>query len=867
MPAATKRASSIPAASSSSSVFTPAITSASASSEPGCNESEHDTRRQQLYSKLRNMKKKLGRREAAVRGHVEQHQEVVTRFEAAQRSMSAKVSTLQSKLRMLRRRLSDSSSVREDSDHSTSSSNDSSSSSEGDIDVDHGSAAARIRELRHAVMQRDEEIACLQEELQTLKVPSTFNYQAKRYEDNVRQYCYDLLSSNVSIGNVSSVIRSVAKNMFDCELDRLPNTSLLADMAVEMKQLAQMRAAEAVHVDTATTLHTDGTTKHGRKFTGYQVTTGEASFSLGISEMDIGSAQRTLDIMKELLADVDRACKASGVVDDAHNKIVTNVKNTMSDRGSIEKAFNTLFDSYRTSLLPKALGNCEEMTDESRNSMTQVNHFYYGLHFLVGLTDQAAEALTQWEKGCFEGGKAGAAEFGSAYDRKECGTVRLVRTVCKAMSKHGSEQAGVYAPFTAYRKHVGVTEHFIDFRGNRFNILFLNAAILWHLRDTVKAFLSAHGPTNRLLQAVHADLQVDEFLAACRALGIFRKLVTGPLWRVLESRDVSIIDMSVKYQSLVAYFQQWSSDASSLLDGSARPFLGAVVKIDSVSDSLFTPHSIDATTLELLQLLCTVFHSFTSRLLADHLEGGWFASPAPEVSQLSQSVPKTNRLSEKDFAQLDFHMRDKPNASLVALEGIILFVNNKTGDWLRGKSEKERDSLFEAARKGSATHRALCKQRSAAIVDARAKQLMEKAEKQRKKEAAKLKEKEDLTHSISQQGFWQDLDTARAKLSTALAVKDKVQLIKTHIKSRKIVLGQLHDNKVLFQWSRGNHQLTWVELLEHLGILMSPNSPAAAPQSSPTDIQPPPVQAPSEDVGSSEPPAKRGIDYPTFQED
>ena len=39
-------------------------------------------------------------------------------------------------------------------------------------------------------------------------------------------------------------------------------------------------------------------------------------------------------------------------------------------------------------------------------------------------------------------------------------------------------------------------------------------------------------------------------------LGIFRKLVTGPLWRVLESRDVSIIDMSVKYQSLVAYFQQ-----------------------------------------------------------------------------------------------------------------------------------------------------------------------------------------------------------------------------------------------------------------------------------------------------------------------
>ena len=125
--------------------------------------------------------------------------------------------------------------------------------------------------------------------------------------------------------------------------------------------------------------------------------------------MDIGSAQRTLDIMKELLADVDRACKASGMVDDAHNKIITNVKKTkqkttMSDRGSVEKALNTLFDSYRASLLPKALGNWEEMTDKSRNSMTQVNHFYCGLHFLVGLADQAAEVLTP---GTYPGGVRG----------------------------------------------------------------------------------------------------------------------------------------------------------------------------------------------------------------------------------------------------------------------------------------------------------------------------------------------------------------------------------------------------------------------------------------------------------------------------
>ena len=143
-------------------------------------------------------------------------------------------------------------------------------------------------------------MACLKDEIEDLnatkapQVTFTFDYQAKCYNENVRQCCYDLLLSNVSIGIASSVICSVAKNMFGCDLDRFPSTSLLADMAVEMKQLAQMRAAEAVHIDPTTTWHTDGTTKHGRKCTGYQETTSEASVSLG-----------TLDKMKELFGDAN----------------------------------------------------------------------------------------------------------------------------------------------------------------------------------------------------------------------------------------------------------------------------------------------------------------------------------------------------------------------------------------------------------------------------------------------------------------------------------------------------------------------------------------------------------------------------------
>ena len=66
------------------------------------------------------MKKMLSRRETALHDHVEQHEEAATRFEAAQQSLSAKVSTLQSKLRVLRHRFSDSSSVQEEDPDSSS---------------------------------------------------------------------------------------------------------------------------------------------------------------------------------------------------------------------------------------------------------------------------------------------------------------------------------------------------------------------------------------------------------------------------------------------------------------------------------------------------------------------------------------------------------------------------------------------------------------------------------------------------------------------------------------------------------------------------------------------------------------------------
>ena len=87
---------------------------------------------------------------------------------------------------------------------------------------------------------------------------------------------------------------------------------------------------------------------------------------------------------------------------------------------------------------------------------------------------------------------------------------------------------------------------------------------------------------------------------------------------------------------------------------------------------------------------------------------------------VTQSVPKTNKVSERDFALLDIFLKEKPNASTVAIECLILFSQNKTREWLGKKINGERERLFQAARKLTPKFRKKYKERKQEIQQYRA---------------------------------------------------------------------------------------------------------------------------------------------------
>ena len=116
----------------------------------------------------------------------------------------------------------------------------------------------------------------------------------------------------------------------------------------------------------------------------------------------------------------------------------------------------------------------------------------------------------------------------------------------------------------------------------------------------------------------------------------------------------------------------------------------------------------DATVLE---ILCNAFSALLSRLVQDHLSGGAHCNPSAELINETKSVSKTNVVSERDFGKLDCFLREKPNATTMSLEAMILCSNNKTMKWLTAKSPKEVEHLLQAARKVAPESRRLFKER------------------------------------------------------------------------------------------------------------------------------------------------------------
>ena len=360
-------------------------------------------------------------------------------------------------------------------------------------DSENDSVQSIIKDLNQQIQALENEKMMLNEKIDTFLSREICCFEKGKYNDVIRMVYEDILMMGVSTRNVEKVIRLVLEKVAGIKVDRLPSECFARYMLVEARGLAQYQIAfELVDNCSDMTLHSDGTSKKGRSYLTFDGKTNDGRlYVLGLREVGAADAQSQLDVFCEVLEEV---CKTTG--DDGNckfNKVFASIKNLMSDRCATQKKFNNLFVEYRKQIVPLALKDqgWENLSQEQQKKILNVNEFYCGLHFLVGMADQAEACLKVWEGILFKDDNniVGSLKHGGD-SNGESGTTRLIRTVCKAVQQRGCEKSGRMVSFETFMKEeFGMAElPLFPFLGNRFNILFLNGAGTFYLYEKLVDF-------------------------------------------------------------------------------------------------------------------------------------------------------------------------------------------------------------------------------------------------------------------------------------------------------------------------------------------------------------------------------------------
>jgi len=532
---------------------------------------------------------------------------------------------------------------------------------------------------------------------------------------------------------------------------------------------------------------------------GYEATDTAGNFwVLGLREIETKSASNTLSVLKQILDDLDTASRNSN--NQVSRDIITHITGTMSDRAATEVKFNELLENYRKEILPLTYASYDTFTLEEKTHIESLNNYFCGLHALVNYAEASQKCLLEIENKVFDNNSP---IFDNNFkNTNEPGTCRLVRTASKAFGEGngGDEKSGCQGPFKIFVKDFLSDKKLNSvplksYRGSRFNILFSNAASVYFLHECMLDFLKTVGAENRLLKAILFDLQVTEYVSGMKALGLISKIVTCPLWCILEDKGVTMADMNAKYLQLVEFLQDAATNTDKFMLGELHVFESYVNK-DCVYECLIQPNEkFDEACQGQLKIILAALCTLCKKLYKDHLPEGKLCHLDPNNAK---GVPKTSCFAESVFGQLDQLIRSKPHMKTLAAESFVMFLNNRTSEWLNSKSEKERDSLIVQASKDVKGLKLRFKDRLQEIENRRRLAMQEKIQKKENLERERLRKQEGYTNDIVRSRLWQSETEVDNMLASYNTVAEKVDAIKTQLKFRKEVLMQISDEKKTF---------------------------------------------------------------------
>jgi hypothetical protein len=628
-------------------------------------------------------------------------------------------------------------------------------------------------------------------------------FEGGKYTDEIRSTYMEIMSHGVASNKCNLIVQTVLQNLTNKTTERLPKHTLAAHIRAEAAVLAKIQCGVHMLQTENNTVHIDGTKKKFREFNTVDITTGDGkSLSLGYDEMSGGTTEdyiiSSVDIMKEIAdlllpeqaTSLQRDCKVA--------ELLFSVRNTMTDRHIVNKNFNEALYDIRKSYMA-LVKDLEDISDEEMQKLSHMNNLFCSVHAVGNCGTVAKSSLKDFEEMC---------ELPN--DNIMKGTARTYQflfALSKALTyAHDYQRAGVAHYWAAHLKEENVKDQMVSLKGERINILFILGGAAYYHRDHLQNFLKKKVPVdNKLIKALQ-DLENPVVLAGCRALGILGQLIMDPLIRMIAKTE-HILHLNELWEDLLSDLDKFAQDPAPLLQGKGPLCLAGEVHSSSLKhEALFEQGQEDMQNLTKmsLQMMCISMAVLINRQLQDQLPGGTFHKPSPQVLLETGQCPATNIISERDFSHLDRVLKEKPNISTIAATGTIMFLNNKTSNWLKSLPEDQKAQYFETARKKAPELIKKYREKKEQVLIRMSDKMKKKQENKDRKEKKKVDTTEKLLTKVSKcGGLWQTENDVNRALENVDG-DEKYAMLADQLKLRKNLNSRKGDPKLYHLTCKSN---------------------------------------------------------------
>ena len=571
--------------------------------------------------------------------------------------------------------------------------------------------------------EHEAEILDLSQQIQELqqkdKSQSLSTFSSRTYTANVRELYYALLAMRLPPGQIKAVVRNVITHLVphvDSGKLRLPGKSCATYMrSQEMPTISRVHKATDLIQTQQWHLNSDGTTLHQQKKIAFLIN----GIILGVHDVSDGSAQVALDALKHELAKVKEVADKLSYDTEGKELSIEHIVSSTSDGASTQGKFNRLLEA-----------------EASKTKGTLVTN-KCSMHLGVNLRKAHVKAVAAMDAesddtnseihsdDVEESEELRVKKMHHDIDKVVHETAKLFGHLGTPEYCVGAETFRIFLSIKA-RECAGVDRDYYECAqkvflerqvGSRYYVTAYNAGRIFFLRKAMVAFLNEQKllkSLNILETSCLEKLQDSAVVANLKLEGLLFDKVYSDLMMLVKSilLNKSAIDMNVHYEELLDFLELLTVEPKVLLDFEATVFKSELQlysqssKVNHRLKKSYLPvrnelyQSLDSDETFLLPMVCAAATAMSSKLRSykqDHLPGGRYYDPSPEVHSVLSTLKPHNDTCESVFGCNDWLTKILPNMAQATRSAIIEVACNRTMEWLKAQGQQQKKTIIALA--------------------------------------------------------------------------------------------------------------------------------------------------------------------------